>query len=222
MRAALDGASLGGPFEHVISLGTFCYAGWLIKKLGLKQASYPFDWIFSNPAMVADILRDDFARFLDSQYHALNPPESRPSPHQHVAEHRFYTEQFGVEHIFSHRDVTDDDGKSYYLRCVERFRAVCSTSSSKLFLMIIAPNQGGSEVDFASICEWLDRNADNSALLAIQICRPPYNGNSDFTETLRIGQHRLLQFKSRSKPQGLEFADPADDAAIMEMIRMSV
>ena len=85
--------TLRRPIQHIISLGVFCYPAWVIKQLGLKRRSYPFDWIFSTPAMVLDILRDDFARFLDASNYRLNPPEGRE---EGVSEHLHYRDTHGV------------------------------------------------------------------------------------------------------------------------------
>ncbi len=35
-------------FEHVISLGFFCSPALELKKLGFRDASYPFDWVISE------------------------------------------------------------------------------------------------------------------------------------------------------------------------------
>ena len=49
---------------NFLSIGSECSAAEAIKKLGLRTASYPFDWIRSNNAIpIIACLSDDFARF---------------------------------------------------------------------------------------------------------------------------------------------------------------
>ncbi|WP_083764785.1 DUF1796 family putative cysteine peptidase [Sodalis glossinidius] len=39
----------GLPISHVVSLGSHCLAASILKKYGLKKASFPFDWFFLVP-----------------------------------------------------------------------------------------------------------------------------------------------------------------------------
>lgn len=49
---------------NFLSMGSECSAAAAIKGLGLRTASYPFDWIRSNNAIpIIACLSDDFARF---------------------------------------------------------------------------------------------------------------------------------------------------------------
>ena len=51
--------------KYAMSLGNTCHVAYLLKRLRWKPASYPFDWIRSNPEMVRHCIRDDFKQFLD-------------------------------------------------------------------------------------------------------------------------------------------------------------
>jgi len=53
---------------HICSFGVNCHIASIIKELGWKKASYPFDWIFSDLNMVLDCLQDRFKKFLDRSY----------------------------------------------------------------------------------------------------------------------------------------------------------
>jgi hypothetical protein len=209
-----------GPINHVISLGTLCYPGWIIKQLGLKRHSYPFDWIFSNPGMVLDMLRDDFQRFLNPVFHHANPPETRPRPTEHIAEHLYYREHYGVEHVFSHRDVTAAAGRAYYQRAVERFRKVLASEESKLLFMVCPPGGDIMKDDFEALCELIDRKARNAMLLAVNVSRVE-NGDaaqSGARLSRLMRHHQLVDYRASSEMTGLAFGNWLDDISLRAMI----
>jgi hypothetical protein len=49
----------------VFSLGYRCSAAGILKSLGIKHASYPFDWMVSRLPVIEDCMATDFAAFLD-------------------------------------------------------------------------------------------------------------------------------------------------------------
>ena len=53
-------------YKHVISLGWFCSVAEEIEKLGLRSASYPFDWILTDGKTVEEIMKGEFADYLKS------------------------------------------------------------------------------------------------------------------------------------------------------------
>ncbi len=50
---------------YVFSLGYRCSAAGILKSLGIKHASYPFDWMVSRLPVIEDCMATDFAAFLD-------------------------------------------------------------------------------------------------------------------------------------------------------------
>lgn len=51
-----------------VSIGPYCDAAEIIKQCGLRNHSYPFDYIFSSLEMVKHAIDDRFQMFLDKQY----------------------------------------------------------------------------------------------------------------------------------------------------------
>ena len=47
----------------IIPIGSDCGVAELLKKYNLRNASYPFDWIFSTPVMIQHCINDDFKTF---------------------------------------------------------------------------------------------------------------------------------------------------------------
>ena len=51
-----------------VSIGPCCYTTEYIKNNGLRNHSYPFDYIFSSIEMVNHCINDKFKNFLDLKY----------------------------------------------------------------------------------------------------------------------------------------------------------
>ena len=71
--------------HQYISLGSACNAATMIKRAGLRRASYPFDWLLNvddGLAVVTEILRDDFKAISDPASYAIihHPPVGRAVP----------------------------------------------------------------------------------------------------------------------------------------------
>lgn len=54
-------------YKHVISLGWFCSVAEEMEKLGLRNASYPFDWILSDLKTVYDMIEGQCIDYLDAE-----------------------------------------------------------------------------------------------------------------------------------------------------------
>jgi hypothetical protein len=209
-----------GPINHLISLGTDCYASFAFKLMGVKRASYPFDWILSTPSMVADVLQNDFCRFLDPKYHRATPLESRRSPLEGVCDHLFYQEHFGVDRVFMHRDVTAETDREYYRRAVERFRAVMRSEQTKLLLMTNIAARHASAEDFAALCEIIDGQYRNAKLLVLNFQLAVDGDVADVGSRLEreCGEHQLIEFRSSSKLNGMTFSNWLDDLVIRGIV----
>ena len=55
-------------YQNIISLGFFCGPAQEIKSIGLRNASYPFDWIISKFDSVLFLLKNNFEDFLEEKY----------------------------------------------------------------------------------------------------------------------------------------------------------
>ena len=53
-------------YKHVISLGWFCSVAEELEKIGLRTASYPFDWILTDWETVMEMMEGSFLGFLDA------------------------------------------------------------------------------------------------------------------------------------------------------------
>lgn len=208
-----------GPINHVISLGTHCYTSQLIKTLGLKRASYPFDWLFSSDRLVLDCLEDGFERFLDPGQFRTSPIEDRAEPHINLADHAYYAERLGVRYVFNHRDPNVPEHFEYYRRAVDRFHDVLASDDVKLVLMIDSM-RGIDRETFLGISRALRRVGCNVIFLAIEVV-PNEDGDmlSIAMKTLvKSGEHRLVRYVSTSPIDALSFENPFDDAVLRNVL----
>ena len=122
------------PIKYVCSLGALCFSAELLKRNKLKKCSYPFDWVFSTPNMIASCLEDDFKLFLDKSHHKSVTYYDKPkSTHTYYITH-FFEGNTGCT-IFNHHDITRQDDYYYFERCIYRFRNLLTSTEHKLFIL---------------------------------------------------------------------------------------
>lgn len=54
-------------YQHVISLGHFCAVASELDKLGLREASLPFDWIITPLDSLIELINNNFSDFLNPE-----------------------------------------------------------------------------------------------------------------------------------------------------------
>lgn len=115
-----------GDISKFISLGENCSSAWYLKQLGLRDAAYPFDWIFSSPDIVVDCIENQFRSYLDKGL-------IQPNRDQSSAGHKIYH-----EHLFNHRNpIATEDDYGYVYRCCERFNALKNSNETCCFLITL-------------------------------------------------------------------------------------
>ena len=109
-----------------VSLGENCSSAWYLKQLGLKEASYPFDWIFSSPDIVVDCIDDGFAKYLDKKL--ITPKNDDTS-----AGHSWYHDS-----LFNHRNpLASDEEYNYHKRCCNRFTELIEQKYNTCYLITL-------------------------------------------------------------------------------------
>lgn len=120
------------------SLGDECKPGIILRNLGLKTESYPFDWLNCKSDVIKECLKDDFKIFLDrSLYSEQKNTYDLERTCKHNVYHSFIENNPDPEKriFFRHRDpFSVDEDYEYYVRCVERFRELMASSDNKIFL----------------------------------------------------------------------------------------
>jgi hypothetical protein len=116
--------------NYTIPLGLRCPAADMLKRLGTRKCSYPFDWtLLTKLDGVVTSLQDDFSEFLDRSKYVDNETTKR---NQGSCGHSTLP---GGNNMFVHRDPRIDEDYQYTSRCVDRMREVLTKSHSKLFVV---------------------------------------------------------------------------------------
>jgi hypothetical protein len=120
------------------SLGSFCQSAEILIKLGVREFSTPFDWIYSNIDIVKHCLQDDFKTYLDkSEYFKVEPNQYVINPWGHktysaLIDYKYETVPNG---FFVHHDPLNNEKEyAHFGRCVQRFRDVLASDEKKVFL----------------------------------------------------------------------------------------
>lgn len=107
-------------FTHVMSLGTWCMASQYLKYAGIKEQSYPFDWVLSTIDIISDCIETNFEQFLDKTHMEYKCISQYPQ-----VDHTFYN----INMFLHHDPLNNDKDFRYFKRCVERFVSLYNEKS---------------------------------------------------------------------------------------------
>jgi hypothetical protein len=203
---------------NTISLGCHCQMAHVLKTFDLRTWSGPFDWIFSMPGMVRDSLADDFAALTDRSQIETIPVAERQGPDIWHGRHRLYRERYGLDCVFNHHDPASDDADYAFLtEGVRRLRTALDRAGTRNRLFMLTHLHTPPEI-VTEIDGLLQRRASRNHLTFLQLEpgreRVAVAEARDPTPSLR-----WLTIHTPSRPVGLRLADPADDAALMAILR---
>ncbi|MCX7515315.1 DUF1796 family putative cysteine peptidase [Frateuria hangzhouensis] len=207
--------------QTTISLGQNCSAAWYIKQTGLKEASYPFDWIFSSADIVLDAIDSDFCHFLDRDL-----IQSKGGK----AGHRRYHSS-----LFNHKNpVSSPEAFSYYQRSVSRFRNLAGQDQVDFVTMILLDAEqrpdwlhgfpGGqfpspsnqSWVDYTGVVLRLQDAVREPKFLFVLQDRPCHRPRMRFEmPEANIG---VVHWRPFGPNNGVYFSHPTDDFAIKRVL----
>ncbi len=210
-----------GPVNY-ISLGSHCHTAQILKGLGLRTWSAPFDWIFSSPGMVRDCLADDFAELLDRRHYESTPLAERQAPNETRCRHLLYRDRHAIPFVFNHHDpATSDEDYRFLQAGVRRLRVALDRpdARNRFYLMTALPTEAATvhSIRDALVARAQARGANNH-LTVLQL----HQGEQRAASTLEQDPHLdWLEVEVRSASVGLRFADPADDAFVKDLLRAS-
>jgi len=103
-------------FENMISLGFYCEVAKELERLGLRSASYPFDWLISSWSGVEKMIDTQFDGFLN--YDDLYQYDNSPSKYRNMSiEISFFHDFNGLQPV---KDQINEVEKKYKRR-IDRF-----------------------------------------------------------------------------------------------------
>lgn len=131
---------------RVISIGPWCGSASCIKQDNFRDASYPFDWMFSCPLVVADCIQNGFDVFLNSNFHISAGKTSDHAIYGDMVRnsefYRIHHQTHNEEHspgIFIHDNLTDASTFEKYERRCKRFMDALQDTSTPLILLYLQP-----------------------------------------------------------------------------------
>lgn len=198
-----------------VSLGENCSSAWYLKQIGLKEASYPFDWIFSSPEIVLDCINDNFKKYLNRKF--IIPKRNNTS-----AGHSYYH-----ENLFNHRNpLSSEDDYRYLQRCCNRFIEILESQNSCCYLITLInepskrpgwangftktfsmPKNQNLETVSKLIKGITDRNKESKFIII------DHYTNSELSTTSRKVSDDVffIEFHANAKSTGVFYVDPLDD-----------
>ncbi len=204
--------------SNVASLGCNCQMAHVLKTLGLRQWSGPFDWIFTMPGMVRDCLADDFVTLIDPAQLETVPQAERQGPDITKGRHRLYRELHGLECVFNHHDPAANPADYLFLtEGVRRLRAALDTEGTRNRLWMMSHLHTPRPV-IEEIAGLLAQRVSRNHLTFVQL--EPGRKSVEVAEAADLASNlRWLTIHTPSPPVGLRLADPSDDAALVALLR---
>lgn len=195
----------------IVSVGAHCLAANFLRTMGLRRASYPFDWLFSNLGIVQQCLDTDFADFLDPTHYEPVPLAARRAPNEGYTHHRLYREHFGGPPVFNHHDMTKPEAQAHFARAVERFRALRRRPTPAIYLGVShagAPDLARAAALSRALCR---SNLDT--LVLVEVDERPIAHVGDISPCTVEAQGNLMRitFRPGSRMGGLTFGNLEDD-----------
>ena len=193
-------------FNYIIPLGTNCYISSYLKKNNLKLVSYPFDWIFSYPIDIYDIINTNFEYFLNKEYY-LNK--------DNTINYNSHTKYCPNLRMFNHHNPYKDSDNEYFKRCVLRFNNVIKKEESKLFIMFFIENNLNNEIkNIIKLKELFDEKIINYELLCIFQEVRGYQSKKEF----KCKNINFIQISTIDKNNGVEFICEKDEEYFKSII----
>jgi hypothetical protein len=135
-----------------VSLGYRCSSAALLKKLQLKNESYPFDWLVSRLSVIEDSIQSDFKEFLNinnyerrysNTYKTMDSEEGFICD-EHLMVNTYYQPQdnphpnntYQYQMAMNHHNILLKDDYEYYQRCVQRFTNLQESINPIIFVNI--------------------------------------------------------------------------------------
>jgi hypothetical protein len=129
----------------VVSLGYRCSTAGILKRLGFKTESYPFDWIVSRLPIIQDCIESDFAFFTNPTFYTKLQthtthyhPGTTPTP-LHICNETIYRNDYYQEHpliqdqIRIPKPLSIQNGDTYAHTCLMNHRDIHETDTQDYY-----------------------------------------------------------------------------------------
>lgn len=139
-------------YDHIISLGYYCSVASDLERMGLRDASYPFDWLISSFEGVICLIENEFKDFL--RYEIL----SQDSLHrQHYRNDKYNLVFYHDFNKFSPLNEQIEDVQEKYRRRIDRFYK--NISEPTLFIRYIS-DENKDRIGNSAELLWIENNIE--------------------------------------------------------------
>jgi hypothetical protein len=150
---------------QLFTLGYRCSSAGILKLLGYKKESYPFDWMISRLPIIKDCIETNFEHFLNKENYK---EETTQTIHygetnnvlicnEHIVYNTYYQEKFTKEQVnipsylnvpndtyahylaLNHRNILKDEDREYFQRCIKRFQILIHDNPHPKMYIYIHP-----------------------------------------------------------------------------------
>lgn len=203
----------------VYSTGSFCHSAQILKDLGLREHTGPFDWIFCTVRSAAHMLSDRFTTFLDPQHYRLVENKDKVDLQSNMCDHLYYKEHFGVRHMFNHHKPFEVKDAHFFRDAVTHMLQDLEGERPCLLLHFAPVGWAPESVDELLVAA--KKFPAFKGLLLIRI--KSLGEHSEFENELKIqlSEDRLLmevEFPAKSESSGLFFKDPLDNKRLRRLV----
>lgn len=189
--------------NYICSLGTLCHTASWLKQFKIKKCSFPFDWIFSDPVMVNDCIKNNFVKFLDRNLHIKNTKKLNKSGHKIYG-----------SNIFNHHNILEDEHFKYYVRCVKRFSDLLIKKENKLFILLFTNKNHEITKKFKrrinNLYKTLQENTNNFNLLIVWHMIGT-ELKSNVIKNCNFGNLKYIYITTINKSNGLHIKNKKED-----------
>ena len=137
-----------------MSFGYRCSTSGILKRMGLKQESHPFDWLISRLSIIHECIDDNFTEFLNTnnyirKYAKTYEMFDRTTGYicdEHLMVNMHYQppdkcdEPNAYQYFLAmnHHNITEPTDYEYYQRCVTRFQSALKMEDTlKIYIHIM-------------------------------------------------------------------------------------
>ena len=140
------------PETTIFSLGYRCSSAGILKSMGLKYESFPFDWLISRLTVAQHCIATDFKEFLEVSNYVPKVTNTYSRMHssigfvceEHILYNSFYQPEqhrdcsntYMYQLAINHRDIRKPEDADYYNRCIQRLNRLLASTEMKTYLHI--------------------------------------------------------------------------------------
>jgi hypothetical protein len=153
------------PYDQILSIGYRCSSAGILKSLGYKHESFPFDWLVSRLPIIEHCIESQFKELLNpdnykcdtgvtNNYTSMESSSRQWICNESICVNEYYEttptikyylpqpisperDAYGYRLMMNHRNIkTNPQDQEYFARCVERWKCI---SSKRILALYIHP-----------------------------------------------------------------------------------